>query len=146
MVNDIEEIAEVKITRDPYTMRIVKVEWQDEDGFSHNPTELPSLEYDRNSGSLIRKEWALHGLWARSAGQGPATINYDPDTNFPIQEIHYNESGLLHRTDGPAIVVRDSRSGEETMREFWINGEEYSEQKFQEATSKVSTLNTPEFE
>jgi hypothetical protein len=44
-------------------------------------------------------------------------------------ELYWRKGGKLHREDGPAVIERDSNTGEITRREWYLNGEEVTSEQ-----------------
>lgn len=73
--------------------------------------------------------WYQNGLLSRK--DGPA-IEYKVGSTFWFHE------GKLHKTDGPAVVCYDN--GNVIWVEYWIDGVEYTKEKFQQKISPVKDL------
>ena len=96
-------------------MRAIKIIKEDRIEYRNINGELhredgPAIEW--NNGA---KKWFLNGKLHRVNGPAIEHIN-------GILSWYHN--GELHRTDGPAVIWPDGEG------EFWLNGEELTEEEF----------------
>lgn len=118
------------------------------DGYIHRDPDLPAMiRRDLDTGSVRLEAYLVFGEYHRDEDLGPAVITYHPDGSVRSQEWYKN--GLVHRDNGPArvdysrtgfctgemyrkegepwdcngyhTIVRDSKTGEVTLKESISN-------------------------
>ena len=82
-------------------------------------TLIRSLDTD----CILREEWRNHtGRFSPDMEYGAAVKEHWPGAPDPIREEHWR-GNLLHREDGPAVVVRDPRSGVVVEEKWYCRNE-----------------------
>lgn len=111
----------VEIVRDPEDNSLIAERWNKEDGTTLHRIGKPAhVEYGPD-GQIILEEYMIDGTLSRPGDQ-PAFITYYRDRNIVREE--YWEAGQLNRRFGPAIIERNTLTGEIEHMEFFIKGEE----------------------
>lgn len=115
------ETYSVTVERNLQTNRILREQWQGDDGRLHRLGDEPAdIEYSIKSGQAVRQEWRVDGYPHRD-GDKPAIILTDPDSGN-VHEIHYFRMGLEHRDTGPSSVKYNPQNGLVTRREWKREG------------------------
>lgn len=113
-----------RIIIDPRT-DILTFEQYFKNGTIHRDNGPAHIERDPATGKAIWEEWLENGQRHRPDNL-PALISRNPMTLIVTSE-HYTKKRLLHRTDGPAYIVRDEQTGEVLEEEYYVNGEQLAE-------------------
>ncbi len=119
-----EEFA-VTIERDNESNNLLKQTWL-KDGVPHNSIGPAIIIYDSASGKIIEERWMRNGHTSRLEEEGPALVNYDAYSGIRVKEMFFAD-GNLHRMDGPAVIHRDSATGEVISEEFFQFNEPLSQ-------------------
>ncbi len=74
--------------------------------------------YDPKTGNVVEERWLRNDVTSRLESEGPAVINYDPETSKPVRHMYFAD-GNLHRIGGPAVIEFDARTGEVRSEEYF---------------------------
>lgn len=86
-------------------------------GRENGPAEI---KYDPVSTKKIFEAWMINDVLSRYGGL-PAYIAIDPNSDVIFEEEYY-EDGFLHRSNGPARIVRNIETGQIELAEHYIKG------------------------
>lgn len=107
---------------DPATGKIICTGFLDND--ERQAQDLPSVIHYNANGDEIGYEWRSGGAAnLHRSGDKPAVVHLDPEISASVAiREEYWENGDIHRTKGPAVIVRDPLTGECQLG-FYVNGE-----------------------
>lgn len=102
-------LAPLKLSDLTYTFstsnEILREEWRDGEtlhSVEDHPAVIISTLNSQEEPVILENQWYAQGMRHRPEINGPAWIKMD-DKGEPLQYIYYN-TGLIHRSDGPAFI------------------------------------------
>lgn len=94
-----------------------------------------SVNYNSKGTKIEIESYDKNGSLHSEGEKLPAQIDF-----IYHNRIAWYKHGLLHRTDGPAVIMGFNRStGQEGSVEYWINGEIYDKKTFDEYFSGIES-------
>lgn len=92
-------------------------------GLQHREDGPAEIVRDAQTGEFICREWWLNGQLVDPPKDGSVPVPLAEEVATGEVEMHHDENGALHRTDGPAWVMRDRQSGIVTAERWYRDGE-----------------------
>jgi hypothetical protein len=73
---------------------------------------------------LIQQVWQSEDGETSGGKYAPGVVHINPKTGVVIREQWSDDRGVLHRIGGPALIERNSITGEVTRSEYFTKGQQ----------------------